>query len=152
MEGDEGRWSGKQGLVVGQGRTSLFSCSVSDISFGRLLWEGFEKNDLLTIVRRRTRMPLISAAFFVHVCCGGLGPAVTLLDISSQAFLSSSEKLCSCWKVVGKNLSNSWFCLWKHLLALFLCCPTTKVRFPAAIHFGFKCWNRVAWGLYKQSA
>lgn len=48
-------------------------------------------------------MPLISAAFFVYVCCGGLGPVVTLLDVSSQAFLSPNEKLCSCWKLVGKQ-------------------------------------------------
>lgn len=59
-----------EGPCSGAGRTSLFSSSVPAVSFGRLLQEAFEKNDLLAVVRRRTRMPLISAALFVCVLWG----------------------------------------------------------------------------------
>lgn len=96
-------------------------------------------------VRRRTRMPLISAALCVCVLWG-LDPAVTPLDVSSQALLGRSEKLCSCWNSVG---TNQWT-PWKYLLALFLCYLTAKLRFPAAIQFGIKHWDTVARELYKQ--
>lgn len=44
-----------------------------------------------------------SLLLFLCVFCWGLGPAVTLWDVSHQAFLRPSEKLCSCWKSVGTN-------------------------------------------------
>lgn len=149
MEEVEGWWSGEKGLVSGLGRTSLFSSSVSDISFGRLLWEGFKKNDLLAIVRRRTRMPLISAALCVRVLWE-TGPCSHSAGCLQPSLSQSQWEALLLLEVSGNKPFNFWFCYWKYLLALFLCCPYAKLRFPAAIQFGFKCWDTVARGLYKQ--
>lgn len=149
MEEDEGRWSGWEGLVPGLGRTSLFSQTFLRHFFWQTVLEGFKKNDLLTVVWRRTRMPLISAALFVCVSWG-TGPCSHSVGCLQSSLSQSLWEALLLLEVSGNEPFNSWFCLWKYLLPFLLCCPAAKLRFPAAIQFGFKCWDTVARGLYKQ--
>lgn len=141
----------KRALLLGLGRASLFSSSVSDISFVRLLWEGFKNNYLLSIVQRRTRMPLISAALCVCVLWG-TGPCSHSVGCLPSSLSQSQWEAVLLLEVSRNKPFNSWVCLWKYLLSLFPYFPAAKWRFPAAIQFGFKCWVTVARGLSKQSA
>lgn len=115
MERDEGWWYGKQDLVVGQGRTSLFSCSVSDISFGRLLSEGLKRTTYSLLSRGGQGCPW-SLLGFLCMCVVGSGSCSHSVGCLQSSLSQSQWEALLLLKAGGKkNLFNSWFCLWKHL-------------------------------------